>query len=213
MKNEKVTIIDYGLGNLLSLKRALEFVGAIVDISNNHKAILDSSRVILPGIGAFPTAVEHIKSLKLDEVLLSTANKERPFLGICLGMQLLLSTSEEFSLTKGLNLISGKVVPIQVSLKNKIKIPHIGWNSLVLSKNKKKWENTILKNIKPSAEVYFVHSFKALTSDSNNNIADCIYGTQTISSVVQKKNIIGCQFHPEKSGKIGLQILKNFLEL
>ena len=108
MKRKKVTIVDYGLGNLLSLKRAFEFIGADVIISNEHKDIIDSPRIILPGVGAFPKAMEYIKNLKLDEILFSATRKEKPLLGICLGMQLLLSESEEFSLTKGLDLISGK---------------------------------------------------------------------------------------------------------
>ena len=215
MKRKKVTIVDYGLGNLLSLKRAFEFIGADVIISNEHKDIIDSPRIILPGVGAFPKAMEYIKNLKLDEILFSATRKEKPLLGICLGMQLLLSESEEFSLTKGLDLISGKVIPIPKNSKDKkkLKIPHVGWNSLILSDNLKSWDKTILRNNKILDEVYFVHSFMVSSEDVNHNVADCIYGDHKITAAIQKENIFGCQFHPEKSGKVGIQVLKSFLEL
>ena len=213
MKNSKVTIIDYGLGNLLSLKRAFEFVGAEVLITSENNLIANSSGIVLPGVGAFSKAMELIKSLGIKEILISSAKKEIPFLGICLGMQLLFTESEEFELTEGLNLIPGKVISIPKNSKDgkKLILPHIGWNSLELSKNRNNWKNTILGKNDFFDKVYFIHSFMALPKNSSDKVANCIYGGHEITAVVENKNISGCQFHPEKSGKLGLKILENFL--
>ena len=214
MKNSKVTIVDYGLGNLLSLKRAFEFVGADVLVTSENNLIANSSRIVLPGVGAFNKAMELIKGLGIEEILTSSAKKEVPFLGICLGMQLLFTESEEFELTRGLNLIPGKVVSIPKSSKGgkKLILPHIGWNSLELSKNRNNWKDTILDKNDFSDKVYFIHSFMAIPDNTSDKVANCTYGDHEITAVVENKNIVGCQFHPEKSGKLGLKILKNFLE-
>ena len=213
MKNKELTIIDYGLGNLLSLKRAFEFLGAKVVITNEPKLIAKSPRVVLPGVGAFGTAMNFIKDLKIEESLISIAKKEIPFLGICLGMQLLFTESKEFKITKGLNLMEGKVIPIPTnSVEGKrLTLPHIGWNSLLPSNNIGNWKDTILEDNNFNDEVYFVHSFMAKPNQSETKIAECIYGGHKITAVVKKNNIVGCQFHPEKSGEIGLKILKNFI--
>lgn len=213
MINKKITIINYGLGNILNLKRAFEYLGASVIITNEHKEISKSSSIVLPGVGAFPNAMQSIDALQLKEILVSTAKKEIPFLGICLGMQLLFSESNEFGLTKGLGLIPGKVIEIPNSSKkgNKIKVPHMGWNSLILSEGISNWKGSILQANHPQEEVYFTHSYMGVPSDENNRLADCIYGDHRISAVVKNKNIVGCQFHPEKSGKSGLEILKQFI--
>jgi glutamine amidotransferase len=214
MTNKKITIIDYGLGNILNLKRAFEFLGASVIITNEHKKISKSSSIVLPGVGAFPNAMQSINALQLKETLVSVAKKEIPFLGICLGMQLLFTESKEFSLTKGLGLIPGKVIEIPNSSKdgNKIKVPHMGWNSLALSEGVSSWKGSVLQENFPQEEVYFTHSYMGVPSNNNNRLADCIYGGHRISAVVKNKNIIGCQFHPEKSGKSGLEILKQFIK-
>ena len=213
MKNKELTIIDYGLGNLLSLKRAFEFIGASVIITNEPKLIANSSRVVLPGVGAFGTAMNFIKDLKVEESIISIAKKEIPFLGICLGMQLLFTESKEFKITKGLNLMEGKVIPIPInSVEGKrLTLPHIGWNSLLPSNNIDNWKDTILEDNNFNDEVYFVHSFMAKPNQSETKVAECIYGGHKITAVVKKNNIVGCQFHPEKSGEIGLKILKNFI--
>jgi len=213
MINKTVTIIDYGPGNLLSLKRAFEFLNTNVVITNEHKLISNSSRVILPGVGAFGTAMKFIRDLNIEEQLISVAEKGIPFLGICLGMQLLFTESEEFKKTNGLNLIQGKVISIPTNSidGNRLIIPHIGWNSLVPSINSNNWKGTILEDNNFSDEVYFIHSLMATPQNAANKVAECLYGGHRITAVVKKNNISGCQFHPEKSGKLGLKILKNFI--
>ena len=167
----------------------------------------------MPGVGAFSNGMRELKKNNFDEVVREVADKEIPLLGICLGMQMLLDESEEFGKTKGLGLISGKVIPIPITTINGNiqKIPHIGWNSLKLSKDFKNWEKTPLAKVKEDEEVYFTHSFMANPSFSKNRLADCFYGGLPIAAFIRKKKIFGCQFHPEKSGKVGLKILKCFM--
>lgn len=210
----EVTVIDYGVSNLLSVKRALEYCGAKVYLANQSAPILASSRLVLPGVGAFANAIAELERLRLVEVIQEVAQKGTPLLGICLGMQLLLDESEEFGLTQGLGLIPGRVIPVpHVSTTGQLqKIPHIGWNNLVLSPSSRStWQNTILATIEPRESTYFVHSFMANPLDVNHRIADCVYGGVNISAVIGKENIWGCQFHPEKSGEVGLKILRQFL--
>ncbi len=213
MKSPEVTVIDYGVGNLLSVKRGLEYCGAEVYITDRPGSILASSKVVLPGVGAFANAMAELERLQLIEVIQEVAQRGTPFLGICLGMQLLLDESEEFGLTQGLGLISGQVIPVpHISTTGQPqKIPHIGWNNLVVSGNRLNWQNTILETVKPGESTYFVHSFMANPLDMNHRIADCIYGGVSISAVIGRDNIVGCQFHPEKSGEVGLKILRQFL--
>lgn len=213
MRPHEVTVIDYGVGNLLSVQRGLEYCGAEVHITNQPELILASSRVVLPGVGAFANAMAELKRLQLIQVIKEVARRGTPFLGICLGMQLLLDESEEFGLTQGLGLIPGRVIPVpDISTTGEPqKIPHIGWNNLVISRNKLSWQNTILKTLEPGESTYFVHSFMANPVDINHRVADCIYGGVSISAVIARDQIFGCQFHPEKSGEVGLKILKQFL--
>ena len=211
MNKPKVTVIDYGVGNLLSVKRGLEKCGAKVILTSDPKIILDSSRVVLPGVGAFSNAITTLKSLGLVEVLYELAKRKTPLLGICLGMQLLLEESQEFGLSEGLGLIPGRVisVPNKTISGEKQKIPHIGWSPIENSHNKG-WENTLLKDNKVGDSAYFIHSFMAIPSNPDNLIAECNYGGIRIAAVIGKDQITGCQFHPEKSGEIGLKILRNF---
>ena len=214
MKKPEVTIIDYGSGNLLSLKRAFEYLGADVIITNENNLILKASRIVLPGVGAFSKAMESIEKLEIKETIISAADKNIPFLGVCLGMQLLFTESEEFQITNGLNLIQGRVisVPNKSISGRRLILPHIGWNSLFPSKNLNSWKGSILENNKISDEVYFIHSFMAAPQKIDSKVAECIYGDHKITAVVEKNNIIGCQFHPEKSGEAGLKILKTFIK-
>ena len=213
MKTPEITIIDYGVGNLLSVSRGLEHCGAKVNMSSDPDFILKSKKVILPGVGAFPNGMRALIELGLDRVIMEVVKNEVPLLGICLGMQLLLDESEEFGLTKGLGVIPGKVVPIpNNSVDGEIqKIPHIGWNSLV--NFGEDWQNTILQETREGDAAYFVHSFMASPHKSENRIADVLYGGHKISAVIAKGNTTGCQFHPEKSGEVGLKILRNFVKL
>ena len=213
MKTPEITVIDYGVGNLLSVSRGLEHCGAKVNISSDPEFILKSKKVILPGVGAFPNGMRALIELGLDIVIKEVVKNEVPLLGICLGMQLLLDESEEFGITKGLGVIPGKVVPIPTkSVDGEIqKIPHIGWSSLVNSGED--WQNTILQEVREGEAVYFVHSFMASPEKSEDLLADALYGGHKISAVIAKGNTTGCQFHPEKSGEIGLNILRNFINL
>ena len=212
MKLPKVTVIDYGVGNLLSVKRGLEKCGAKVILTSDPKLILAAERVVLPGVGAFANAMKTLKNLGLVEVLSEIAKRKTPLLGICLGMQLFLEESEEFGLTAGLGLIPGRVIPVPNRMLSgeTQKIPHIGWNALQPS-NKEVWKhNKLMKNNRPGEAAYFVHSFMAVPSDPTNRIADCIYAGHKIAAMISRDQITGCQFHPEKSGEVGLEILRRF---
>ena len=202
----KIALIDYGSGNLQSAYKALELVSNCkkkIFITSNSKDLLKADKIILPGVGAFADCMKGLKSISgmidvLNEVVLE---KKKPFLGICIGMQLLATEGKEKGNHKGLGWIKGKVIKIKKN--KKIKIPHMGWNTVkVISKH------PILKRKK--FESYFVHSYNFVCRDKKNIIATCDY-QQKITAIVGKENIIGTQFHPEKSQKIGLEILKNFV--
>lgn len=212
MESPEITIIDYGLGNLLSVSRGFEHCGAKVRITSDPKKILNSSRLILPGVGAFPNAMALLEKYNLIETLKEYGKSGKPLLAICLGMQLLMDESEEFTRTVGLGLIPGRVVsiPSQDSLGAITKIPHIGWSPLRPSNLEERWSNTLLKDNDAGDSVYFVHSFQVLPEDPAHEIAYTKYGEHRISSVISKDSIVGCQFHPEKSGLTGLKIMYRF---
>tara|TARA_Y100000590_G_scaffold435250_1_gene554443 strand:+ start:1314 stop:1976 length:663 start_codon:yes stop_codon:yes gene_type:complete len=214
MSKKKITVIDYGVGNILSLKNSLEHLGADVLFSNKEKEILNSSHIILPGVGAFPSAMYLINELNLKEILYNAASKNINLLGICLGMQLLLTQSEEFKITEGLNLIPGKVKFIKdFSKKNKnLKLPHIGWNQII-KQNINIKANEITKNLIETDHFYFVHSFMSLTDNKNDQLFFTKYYDVNVPAIIGRKNIYGFQFHPEKSGKSGLKLLQNFINL
>ena len=213
MQYRNVTVVDYGVGNLLSVKRGLEKCGASVEITSSPKQILSADKVVFPGVGAFPNAMLALEELKLIEVMLELAELKKPILAICLGMQLLMEQSDEFRITKGLGIIPGVVTKIP-NLDHgglKLKIPHIGWNQLVKSRNEESWNGTVLEGTETDESVYFVHSYMVVPRDEKVRVADTIYGENRISAVIARDQIVGCQFHPEKSGKIGLKILENFI--
>jgi len=215
MNKFDITVIDYGVGNLLSVKRGFEHCGAKVNITDDKNLIMSASRVVLPGVGAFSNAMDGLKNSGLDETVHEIVKEEIPLLGICLGMQMLLDESEEFGLSKGLGIIPGRVIsipPLDID-NNSQKIPHIGWSSLVPPDGKKSWDGALLNDIKPGDSVYFVHSFMANTVVPEHLIANCLYGGINIPAVIGKGRTVGCQFHPEKSGEIGLKILRQFLLL
>jgi len=199
-----VTVIDYGVGNLLSVSKAFEHCGATVTFADTPAAIEKADYLVLPGVGAFASAMSALKECHLVEGIKSFALKGRPFLGICLGMQLMLSETEEFGLHAGLDLISGKVMRIASNGLNaeKLKVPHIAWKKIS----------------SPSSEVdgksfYFVHSYHAIPVDQANLFATCDYGGQQITAMIKKDNLLGCQFHPEKSADAGLNLLSEFIRL
>jgi glutamine amidotransferase len=213
MSTPNVTIIDYGVGNLLSVQRGFEYFGASVELTSDPEKILSAQRVVLPGVGAFPKAMQALKSLNLDTVIQELSNKGTPLLAICLGMQLLLEGSDEFGQTAGLSLISGRVVAVpNKTIEGTIhKIPNVGWSSLNVSSPRSSWENTLLQDNKPGDAAYFVHSFMSQPSDQKNQIAHIVYGGHKVSAVIGRDRITGCQFHPEKSGLVGLKILERFI--
>lgn len=210
----EVAVVDYGAGNLLSVKRGLEKCGARVCVTSDPARILSADRVVLPGVGAFGAAMHALETLGLVAVLREISHKQIPLLGICLGMQLLLQESEEYGCHKGLGLIPGRVVHLPQKTVSGItnKIPEIGWNSLQISPNISDWRETILNNCKFGDSVYFVHSFMALPKYQSDRIADYDFGGHAVSAVIGRGKVTGCQFHPEKSGEVGLKILKKFIE-
>lgn len=207
----EVVVIDYGAGNLLSVQRGFEHCGAKVTTTSNAAQILSAERIILPGVGAFADAMKALDRLGLISVIQEVAMGGAPFFGICLGMQLLLDESEEFESTPGLGLIAGKVKAIPETSKDNqpLKSPHVGWNELQVKD--KTWKDTVLTDTKPEEAMYFLHSFFSEVDDRSHRLADCIYGGHELPAVIRKDNITGCQFHPEKSGEAGLNILRQFL--
>ena len=201
--NMKIGIIDYGMGNLHSVKNAFEYIGCETIVSADSHELDRADGVILPGVGAFPDAMKFLKKAKMDEYVKYIASK-KPLLGICLGMQLLFDRSYEFCECEGLGLVEGEVVKIEHT---GVKIPHMGWNEITVIN-----ESPLLKGIESGAQVYFVHSYKAVVQNRQNLIATTDYAGE-ITAIVGKENVFGCQFHPEKSGEVGLKILENFKEI
>ena len=215
MSAPEVTVIDYGMGNLLSVCRGLEHCGAVVTTTSNPDVILSASRVILPGVGAFSDGMAGLRHHGLDAVVREVAARGVPLLGICLGMQMLLDESNEFGITPGLGLIPGRVVPVPSTTTDGYlqMIPHIGWNVLALPQGLERWDGSLLQEVKSGEAVYFVHSFMANPSSQDHRVADCIYGGRLVSAAIGRDNIFGCQFHPEKSGEVGLKVLRRFLSI
>jgi glutamine amidotransferase len=209
----KITIIDYGLSNLLSVQRAVEKLGGTPQLSQNADDIENADALILPGVGAFADGMAGLHNLGFVKLIQQKVKEGIPLLGICLGMQLLFDESEEFGLHKGLGLISGRVVRIPDYSKDgiKLRVPHVGWNKLIPSEGNEKFPGDLLSTTQMGDEVYFVHSFEGIPQKMENRIADTVYGDRRICACVKYKNIYGVQFHPEKSGQVGLGILRQFL--
>ena len=199
-------IVDYGVGNLFSLRSSFESLGIAVTVTSNEEDLRRADRIILPGVGAFGDAAKKLKASGLLSVLVEEAEKGKPLLGICLGMQLLFEKSYEYGEHDGLGLIPGEIRPIEDVIPKELKIPHIGWNALDFTENK----TNLFKYIENGDCVYFVHSFYATGCDAYT-VANTEYGAP-LTAAVAKGKVYGCQFHPEKSGKVGLMILKAFCE-
>lgn len=201
-----IRIIDYGVGNLFSLRSSLRAIGIDADYTGNSAEIRKADKLILPGVGAFRDAREALRSTGLDRVVQEEAGKGKPLMGICLGMQMLFDRSYEYGEYEGLGLIPGEIVPMEGRIPKDLPIPHIGWNELML-----KQPSPLMKNTANGDYVYFVHSYYAETP-TEYVIATTDYGVE-MTAAVQKDNVYGCQFHPEKSSEVGLSILKAFCEL
>jgi len=209
----EVTVVDYGLGNLFSVGRALERCGAIVTISDDPLVISKAPRLVLPGVGAFDNGMLGLIERRLDTVIQDYTASGRPLLGICLGMQLMATMGEEFGQHVGLNIIPGRVIAIPKVDADGLphKIPHIGWASLEMPPERNDWGGSILTDISPGASVYLVHSYHFVPDDPAHRLADCYYNGIRISAALRLNNVTGCQFHPEKSGHVGLRIIHEFL--
>ena len=200
-----IAIIDYDAGNIKSVEKALEYLGEEAVITRDAEVLLQADKVVLPGVGAFGDAMEKIRGYGLEEVIHAIVAKKTPFLGICLGLQLLFEESDETPGVLGLGVLKGKIKKIPSD--GNLKIPHMGWNSLHIAKDGK-----LFAGIKENSYVYFVHSYYLEAEEEGIVAATTQYGT-LIHAAVEKENVFACQFHPEKSSDVGLTILKNFISL
>lgn len=200
-----IAIIDYDAGNIKSVEKALRLLGQEVSVTRDAGAILDADKVILPGVGAFGDAMEKLVNYGLDEVIREVARKDTPFLGICLGLQLLFERSEESPGVKGLGVLKGEIVRIPENAG--LKVPHMGWNSLKLYSG-----GRLFKGLPEEPYVYFVHSYYLRAADERIVTAVTEYSTR-IHASVESGNVFACQFHPEKSSDVGIQILRNFVAI
>ena len=202
-----IAIIDYGVGNLFSLQRSLQKIGADAVVTGDPAVIRSAGRILLPGVGAFGDAAQKLRDAGLDEVVRSEAKSGKYILGICLGMQLLFDESREFGVHEGLGLIPGRVVDMTPVIGSGLKVPQIGWNALHLTRP----EHPLWKYIRPNDCVYFVHSYYASECE-DSVLATTEYGAE-LTAAAGRDNVLGCQFHPEKSGPVGLNILRAFCEM
>ena len=201
-----IAIIDYGMGNLRSVQKGFERVGHEAVVTSDAKMILSASKVVLPGVGAFPDCMRNLREYGLIEAVQQSIHSGKPFLGICLGLQLLFTESEEFGISKGLDIIKGRVVRFKGPEFSGLKIPHMGWNSISIKR-----QVPALRDVPDNSHVYFVHSFHVVPEDKGVIATTTPYGIEFVSSV-WRDNIFAVQFHPEKSQGLGLSILKRFGE-
>lgn len=213
MSTKRIAIIDFGMGNLFSVKRACEQVGLQTEVISDPRTLSQSAAAILPGVGAFGDAMENLDRLGLTEAIRDFINAGKPFLGICLGLQLLMTESEEFGIHKGLNIIEGTVVRFDKGLNTETvrKVPQVGWNK-IYSRDTEKWETSYLKGLENGETMYFVHSFYVKPEAGDMVTSETVYEGIRYCSSVQKDNVFACQFHPEKSAGKGLIIYNNFKE-
>lgn len=211
----RVTIVDYGVGNLKSVARAFEFAGAQVNVTSNAQDIENADRLILPGVGAFGSCMEELTRRDLTQPILNFTQKQKPFMGICVGMQIMLSIGEEFGEHKGLGLIPGRVkhMPQTGADGKPHTLPYIGWAELKLPKHRQDWIGTPLAKTIPSSSVYFLHSYAAIPDDPSAVLAQYHYDGQAVTAAIIKDHLTGMQFHPEKSAQAGITIIQQFLAL
>ena len=207
----KIAVIDYKMSNMFSIKNALDFLGFDCQITSNYKTILEADGAVLPGVGSFPEAMQHLQDLKLADVIKEFASSGKPFMGICLGLQLLFSRSTEFTDCEGLNIINGKVENLSKYLPNE-PVPHVGWNTVIQYKATRNNNSTSFLNSQlfQNDHYYFVHSYFVEPANPEHVFTETTFADFKFCSSVLVDNIFACQFHPEKSGTRGLRILKNF---
>lgn len=210
-----VTVVDYGVGNLFSVSRAFEYIGATVELVDSAFKISNATHLVLPGVGAFADGMAGLHAKNLIEPIRKYAESGRPFLGICLGMQMMLEMSEEFGSHEGLGLIPGDVRALPAIGENgqRRKVPHVGWASLMPAQSDVAWTGTILAKLHSGDAAYFVHSYMAYPADIRYCLADADYRGSRITAAIRHGQLYGCQFHPEKSGPVGLQMLDQFVAL
>ena len=210
---KSVAIIDYFAGNIFSVSRAFEYANCQVSVITEADELSGADYVVLPGVGAFGDGMGRLREQGMVEAIHAFAKTGKPFLGICLGMQMLFSSSEEFGMHEGLGLVEGKVtrLPEQPGLK----IPHIGWNPVVPpeGKTEDRWQNGILESYHSKRDFYFIHSFAAQTKRAEDCLGETLFGGYRFCSVVRRENVMGTQFHPEKSKQAGMQLIENFLKI
>jgi len=211
----RIAIVDYGMGNIKSVQRGFESVGATIEVSSDPDKLLLADKLVLPGVGAFEDGMKGLRKTGLIDVLDEYVRSGKDLLGICLGMQMMMERGEEYGDHQGLAMIPGTVVEIpKFDGDEQIrKIPHIGWSELYLPAQQNDWSNSCLKNTHENEFFYFVHSFMAVPEHDEHLLAQCEYQGLKITAAVKKDNITGFQFHPEKSGELGLKILKEFIRV
>ncbi len=213
--SKKITVIDYGAGNLLSIVRAFEHCGAEAVVVDKPEDVANAEYLVLPGVGAYSKGMSGLKDAGFVDEVLRFTETDRPFLGICLGMQMLLQESREFGKWEGLGVVPGTVdqIPATGSTGEAHKIPFIGWSKLKLPEGMDSWDGTILNKVDADQAFYFVHSFMAIPEHHSDRLAEYDYNGLRICAAVRKNNVTGTQFHPEKSGEAGLNIIRSFLEI
>jgi glutamine amidotransferase len=211
---KQVTLLDYGMANLLNVARAFEHCGADVTITESAADAIRASRLVVPGVGAFQHALDELRARGLDDAIRTFSESGKPMFGICVGMQMLFDASEEFGKHSGLGILPGNVlaIPHKTVQGDTQRVPHIGWNHLVQPENRPDWSGTLLRAFQGQTPAfYFVPSFAAQPAQAEDRLADCVYGGHRICAVVQRDNVVATQFHPERSGVFGLSLLKEFL--
>jgi imidazole glycerol-phosphate synthase subunit HisH len=214
--SKKITLIDYGMGNLLNVARAFEHCGAEVRIVDDPADVMLAERLVVPGVGAFQSCIGEVNSRGFADEIRRYVGTGRPLLGICVGMQILFDASEEFGECLGLGILPGRVraVPSTTTHGLSQRIPHIGWNHLVAPQTDRSWDGSFLSPLSGlGPAVYFVHSFAAQPALEEDRLADCMYGGHRVCAAVQRANVMATQFHPERSGEVGLKVVRHFTSI